>query len=150
MAPDLIFASLHHVLVFSMVAIYAIEVALLKPGLSHDGIVRLARIDGFYGLVATCVVLAGIARLVWGLKGWDYYAFYGVFWAKMAAIALVAILSIRPTIRFRRWLAAAKADPAYAVPGEEVAALRPFLHGQGALLLLVPILAAMMARGVFY
>ncbi len=150
MAPDLILASLHHVLVFSMFAIYAVEVALMKPGLNGDGIARLARIDGFYGLVATGVLLAGAARVIWGLKGWDYYSGYGVFWAKMAAVALVGILSIQPTIRFRRWLAASKADPAYAVTREEVASLRPFMHGQGFVLLLIPILAAMMARGVLY
>ncbi|MEO3386833.1 DUF2214 family protein [Mesorhizobium sp. CAU 1741] len=150
MASDLILASLHHVLVFSMFAIYAVEVAVLKPGLTGDGVARLARIDGVYGAVATGVIIVGIARVIWGLKGWEYYSGYGVFWAKMAAVALVGILSVPPTIRFRRWLAAAKTDPAYSVTREEIASLRPFLHGQGFVLLLIPVLAAMMARGVFY
>ena len=55
-----------------------------------------------------------------------------------------------PTLRFRRWLGAAKADAAYIVPDNEVGAVRTWLGREGLVLLLIPILAAMLARGIGY
>ena len=149
-AADLILAVLHHILVFSLFAVFAIEATLVRPGLGADGIVRLTRFDAAYGALAMAVIVVGFARVFLGLKGWEYYSGYWVFWVKVAAFALVGLLSIRPTLRFRRWLQAAKGDPAYAVPAAEIAAMRPWLHGQGFLLLAILVLAAAMARGVFY
>ena len=150
MAADLILAILHHLLVFSLFAIFAIEMILVRPGLAGAGVARLAGLDGAYGATSMSVLVVGFSRAIWGLKGWEYYSGYWVFWAKIAAFVLVGLLSIRPTLRFRRWLTAAKADPAYAVPADEIAAVRPWLHGEGFVLLLIPVLAAMLARGVFY
>lgn len=150
MATDLILASLHHVLVFAIVAIFAVQMSLVRPGLGAKAVARLARLDGTYGALAMAIIVVGFGRAIWGLKGWDYYAYYWVFWAKVAAFALVALLSIRPTLAFRAWLRAAKTDPSYEVPAGEIATVRPWLHRQGVVLLLIPILAAMMARGVLY
>lgn len=150
MAIDLILAILHHLLVFVLFAIFVVEMVLVRPGLDAAGVGRLARIDGIYGGVAAAVLIVGFARVFWGLKGWEYYFGYWVFWAKVGAFVAVGLLSIRPTLVFRRWLGAARADPAHMVPAAEIAALRPWLHRQGFFLLLIPVLAAMMARGVLY
>lgn len=150
MTADLTLAVLHHLLVFSLFAIVAIEMTLVRPGLAGDGVVRLARFDTVYGGLAGAVLLAGFARAYFGLKGWDYYALYWVFWAKIGAFALMGLFSVVPTLRFRRWLHAARGDPAYAVPGAEIAAMRPWLHGQGLAMVVILVLAATMARGVGY
>ena len=42
---DLILASAHHVAVFTLVALFAAEFALLRPGLGGARVVQLARID---------------------------------------------------------------------------------------------------------
>lgn len=150
MATDLTLAILHHLLVFALFAIFAVQMALVRPGLGAEGVRRLAALDGAYGGISLAVIAVGFARAVWGLKGWEYYSTYWVFWAKIGAFLLVGLLSIWPTLRFRRWLAAARDDPAYLVPADEIAAVRPWLHREGAVLLLIPALAAMMARGVAY
>lgn len=150
MTTDLILAILHHLLVFSVFAIFAIQMALVRPGLGADGVRRLAGLDGAYGGVSLAVLVVGFSRAVWGLKGWEYYSGYWVFWAKVAAFVLVGLLSIQPTLRYRRWLTAAKTDPAHAVPPGEIAAVRQWLHAEAAVLLIIPVLAAMMARNVFY
>lgn len=150
MATDLILASLHHLLVFSIFAIFAVQMALVRPGLDANGVTRLARLDGAYGAIAMAIIVVGFSRAIWGLKGWEYYSLYWVFWAKVAAFVLVGLLSIRPTLEFRKWLRTVRADPAYEVSANDIAAVRPWLYRQGVVLLLIPILAAMMARGVFY
>lgn len=147
---DLVLAILHHLLVFSIFAIFAVQMALIRPGLDGATVKRLARIDGAYGGIALAVLVVGFARAVLGLKGWAYYGTYWVFWAKVGAFILVGLLSIQPTMRIQRWRRAAEANAAYAVPPGEIAAVRVWLMREGAVLLLIPILAAMMARGVGY
>lgn len=150
MTADLILAALHHLLVFALFAIFAVEMALIRPGLGAEGVRRLAALDGAYGGISLAVIAVGFARVIWGLKGWEYYSTYWVFWAKLGAFLLVGLLSIQPTLRIRRWLSAARDDPAHVVPAAEIAAVRPWLHREGAVLLTIPVLAAMLARGIGY
>ena len=148
MIADLHLAILHHLLVFAIFVIFAMQVTLVRPGLDGAGAARLSSIDGVYGLLSLAVLAAGFARAVYGLKGWEYYSTYWVFWAKIAVFVLVGLLSIRPTIRFQQWKKAAKADPAYVVPASEIAATRRMLHLEAVPLALIPVLAAMLARGI--
>ena len=150
MTTDLILAILHHLLVFALAAIIGAELVLVRPGLKQDTLSLIARIDGFYGVLAMLIVVVGAGRVVFGLKGWEFYLTYWAFWAKMAAFALVGLLSIQPTIRFIRWRKAAAADPAFAVPDAEIRGVRGFLHAEAAVFVLIPTFAAIMARGIGY
>lgn len=147
---DLILAILHHLLVFALFSIFAVQMTLVRPGLEASTVSRLARLDGAYGGLAMAVIIVGFARAIFGLKGWDYYSSYWVFWAKVGAFLLVGLLSVPPTLRFRRWLGAARADASYIVPDDEVGVVRTWLGREGLVLLLIPILAAMLARGIGY
>lgn len=150
MTLDLILAILHHLAVFSLFATLAAQMVLVRPGIGADTVRRLARLDGVYGGLAMAVLVAGFARAIWGLKGWDYYSTYWIFWMKVGAFVLVGVLSIAPTLRFRRWAGAAGSDASYAVPDADIAMVRRWLHAEGAILLLIPVIAAMLARNVFY
>ena len=144
---DLILAATHHIAVFSLVAIYAAEFALLRPGLAGPRISQLARIDAAYGAVAGIVVVVGIVRVIFGAVGWQYYVGSQFFWAKMAAFVIAGLLTIPPTLAIRRWANAGAGALDYAPPEAEIVANRRFLHLQAAVLLLIPIFAAAMARG---
>ena len=146
MMLDLVLAIGHHVLAFLLAALLAMEFAIIRPGLRRADLPRLSRIDGLYGAVAAAIIVVGIGRVVFGLKGWEYYVFYPVFWAKMAAFAIVGLLSIAPTIRIARWRRAAGTD---VVPDEEIRMLRNFLKAEAAVFVLIPIFAAVMARGYY-
>lgn len=150
MAVDTILASLHHIFIFMLFAMIAAELVLVRPGLGPDMVRRLAGIDRAYGGLAVAVILAGVARVIWGAKGWEFYVGNHVFWAKMVTFGIVGLLSIPPTMRFIAWRKKSAADPAYAPPAEEVARVRRFVHLQAGLFLLIPIFAAMMARGIGY
>ena len=121
---DLVLAILHHLLVFSLAAIIAMEALLVRQDMSPDTIRLIARIDRHYGMIAGAVILVGIGRVFFSLKGWEYYIYYWAFWAKMAAFAAVGLLSIRPTMRFIAWSRAASANSAFRVPATELAAVR--------------------------
>lgn len=144
---DLILAIGHHLVVFLLVAIFAAEFALLRPGLGGARIGQLARIDAAYGGVATLVIVVGVLRVIFGASGWEYYVGNFVFWAKMAAFLVMGVLTVPPTLAIRRWLKAGKDTPDYAVPNAEIAASRRFIYLQAAILVLIPSFAAAMARG---
>ena len=147
MTVDLILAILHHVLVFSLMAIIAIEMVMVRPDLRGREIGRLSRIDMMYGIFAVLIIVAGVLRVFFGIKGPGYYWASPSFWAKMAAFVGVGLLSIAPTMRIGRWRRAAAADPAYTPPLVEVQGVRRFVHVEAGLFLLIPVFAAAMARG---
>jgi len=144
---DLVLAILHHLLVFSLAGIIAAEFVLARNEMTASTVRRLARVDRHYGMVATLVVLVGAARVVWGLKGWEFYVYNWVFWAKMVAFLVVGLLSIKPTMRFLAWNRQAGADAAWRVPETELAAVRSALGAEAVIFLLIPVFAAAMARG---
>lgn len=146
MFSDFILASLHHVLIFAMMAIIAFELATVRPGLAGPAIGRLAGIDGALGGVAIAIVVVGVCRVLFGLKGWEAYAYNVWFWHKMVAFLLAGLLSIVPTMRILRWRREAAGDPAFVVPDGEIARVRRFVHLEAAVFLLIPIFAAAMAR----
>jgi putative membrane protein len=144
---DLILAILHHLLVFSLVALLAIELTLVRKGLTSATIARLAAIDGAYGAIAGLVLIVGFLRVFFGLKGAEFYFSNGFFWAKIAAFAAVGILSIPPTLRFLTWRRASRADPSFTPSEAEIGSVRRMLHFETVPLVLIPIFAAAMARG---
>lgn len=144
MDTDLLLASAHHLVVFTLVGLFAAEFALLRPGLAGPRIGQLARLDAAYGAVAGLVIVVGILRVIFGASGWHYYVANYAFWAKMAAFLVMGLLTVPPTMAIRRW---AKAGTDYAVPATEIAASRRFIHLQAGMLVLIPVFAAAMARG---
>lgn len=144
---DLVLASAHHLAVFTLVALFAAEFALLRPGLSGARIRQLARIDAAYGAVAGLVIAVGVLRIFFGSVDAGYYWGNHAFWGKMGAFAIMGLLTIPPTLAIRRWEKAGAGLADYAPPTEEIRANRRFVHLQAGVLVLIPIFAAAMARG---
>jgi putative membrane protein len=145
---DLWLAIGHHLAAFGLAAILAIEFALVRPGITAEQVVRLRRLDGFYGSLAGLILLIGILRVTEGAKGQEFYTENPVFWMKMAAFALVAALSVQPTIRIYYWWQQAKGGGFFSAPPDEVAKVRTFLKAEAAIFATIPGFAAAMARGV--
>jgi putative membrane protein len=144
---DLILAIVHHLLVFSLAGIIAAEFVLIRNTLDASTLRRLGRVDRHYGMLAMLVIIAGLARVLYGLKGWEFYVYNWVFWAKIAAFAVVGILSIRPTMRIIAWNRQIAANAAFKVPDDELSAVRRAIMAQAIVFLLIPVFAAAMARG---
>ena len=145
---DLILAIAHHLLAFGLVAILAGELVLARPGIAGAALKRLQTLDRLYGAVAGTLVIVGVLRVLYGFKGPDFYLPNPFFWAKMAAFVAVALLSIPPTLRIVGWSRRARAERGFVPPDAEVAGLRAWLGRELAMFALIPVFAAMMARGV--
>ena len=146
MLTDAVLAILHHLLVFAMAIVLTMEIMVTRRDMGSARVTYLSRLDIAYGAIGAGIILVGIGRVVWGLKGPEYYLVNEFFWAKMAAFAGVGLLSIRPTLAILRWAAAARADAAFRPAGDEVMGVRRFMHAEAMLFTLIPIFAALMAR----
>ena len=140
-------AWLHFVLAFILVGALAAEAFILRLPVTAPVAKLLARVDLFYGASAGLLILAGIARVIWGAKGWAYYQAEPFFWAKMATFALIGIVSIWPTMTFLRWRRAAD-DPAFLAPEAEAKGMRRIVVAETHLIALLLVFAVLMARGV--
>ena len=113
---DLWLAIAHHLIVFMLVAILAVQIALIRPGITAEQVVRLRTIDGFYGSLAGLILFFGILRVMYGARGQEFYAENPVFWMKMAAFALVGLISIQPTVRIYGWWQQARGGAFFSAP----------------------------------
>ena len=145
---DAFYAIVHHLLAFSLLAILAAEAAIAAPGIAGARLRRLQRLDRLYGALAGLLLIVGVLRLAYGGKGPDFYLSNPIFWAKMAAFAGVASLSIPPTLRIAGWTRRAREDASFAVPEGEAASARRWFAAELALFAAIPVFAALMARGV--
>jgi len=145
---DAAFSYLHFVFAFIVVAALAAELFVLR--LPVDGKVArlLLRIDLFYGVSAVGVIFAGIARVIWGAKGYQYYLDQPFFWAKMATFVLIGLISIAPTKAFMGWLKRANADANAVFPEADAKKVRRLVMIELHIFALLLLFAALMARGI--
>jgi putative membrane protein len=149
MAADLVFSYLHFVLAFALVALLAIELVLVQRGLDAAGVRKLGRIDAFYGVTAGLLLAAGFARVYFGLKSPEFYWSSPAFHLKLTVFVLLGLASLPPTIRYIQWSRGLKSGARTAVADSEIAAVRRWLHLEAGLLLLLPLAAGLMARGIW-
>lgn len=141
-ALDLVLAIAHHLLVFALFGILAVEFASVRPGMSAAAAGRVAAVDLGYGALAALVLVVGFGRAIFAAKGWAYYGRNEFFWAKVTTFVLIGLLSVPPTLRF-----VALRREKRAPTGGEVRVVRRWLWAEVALFALLPVFAAAMARG---
>jgi putative membrane protein len=144
---DLVLAVAHHLLVFMLAGVLAFEIGTISMNMKRDEILRVSRVDIWYGILAGVIIVVGFIRANVAAKGWAYYSVNMFFWAKIATFVLVGLLSIVPTVAILRWRSALKRDGAFAPPADAILYVRRFLWAEALLFLLLPVFAAAMARG---
>lgn len=140
---DALLAIAHHLVVFSLVAVLVAELVLASGPPELPRLHQLGKLDRAYGGLAMLALVAGGLRAVYGAKGWAFYAGSPMFWAKLGVFVVTGLLSIVPTVRLIRWQRAGTLPDA-----AQWRNTRGWMHAQVALLVPIPILAVLMARGV--
>jgi putative membrane protein len=147
MFVDWLLASFHHLAVFSLAAILSAEIVLTAGPIDDRTVLRVARVDAWFGLTAAIVLAAGLLRVFFGAKGLDYYFVNIFFWLKMTLFVGIALISVAPTYSYIVWRRRVRADPFFRPPLDEINQLRQVLYVEAGLFALIPICAAAMARG---
>ena len=147
MTLEAFLAAFHIVAILTLVVFLSSQAALCRPEWMNAAVVqRLARLDLIYGITAGILLLTGIARVVWGAKGMGWYLSQPMLHIKVTLFVLAALLSIKPSIEFRRWLKAWKADG--SLPSETaVRAIRRWVMWQAHLIPVIAVIAVFWARG---
>jgi len=144
MIADVQVAWLHFLGTFALAGIIGAELVLYRREMSPSDQRLMKRIDLGYGLSALWVVLTGLARVFWFGKGAMFYAQNGFFWALIGLFVVVALLSVPPTLQYRRW----KAEEPIVIDERRYRHVRLHLALEAALFPLLPLCAVMMARGI--
>ena len=142
------FAFLHHAAAFTFAACLTVEMVLLRLPLTAASARRILVADLIAGGSAGMVLAVGLLRVFFFEKGSLYYAHSGAFIAKMTLFALVALLSITPTLEFLSWRKAIKSGEAPVVGEAKLRLVRRLIHFELAGVVLILLAAALMARGV--
>lgn len=146
---EALLAYAHFVAILSLVVFLTSEAALCRPEWMNAAVVRrLNRVDTIYMFAALAVLATGVMRTLLGAKGAGWYWHQPLLHFKVTMYVVIGLMSIRPTLAFRRWLRALDRDG--SLPAEaEVRNARRWIMVQAHLLLLVPLAATMLARGVW-
>lgn len=148
MTLEALLAGLHILAILSLVVFLASQAALCRAEWMNAAVVRrLARLDLIYGITAVAVLLTGLARVWWGMKGAGWYAHQPLLHFKFGLFVVIGLISIKPTLTYRRWVKTL--DAGGGLPAaEQVRATRRLVMLESHLLILIPIAAVMLARGV--
>jgi putative membrane protein len=145
-----LFAFLHHLAVFTLVAALAVEFVLIRGRLTVENARRIQVADLVCGAAAGIVLIVGFLRVFYFEKGASYYFHSIPFIAKMSLFALVGLLSIVPTLEFLSWRAALKQGLLPVVSPTRMRVLRRLIHRELAAVVFILLCAVLMARGIGY
>ena len=147
MTTEALLAYAHFLAILTMVVFLASEAALCRGEWLNAAVVeRLAKVDMIYGISSIAVLLTGVARTYWGMKGTGWYWTQPLLHAKITLFIVVAVMSIVPTLRFMRWRRNLRATG--ALPTElEIKKTRRLIMIEAHLVALIPLLAVFLARG---
>ncbi len=107
-----LFAFLHHLAAFTLVACVAVEFVLIRQDLTRPVAVRLLATDAVLGASASALLVIGLLRVFYFEKGAAYYFSSHAFLTKLSVFVIVAVLSVVPTMEFLSWRKAVKAGQA--------------------------------------
>ena len=115
--------------------------------LDHAGWRRLLAADSAWGAAALLWLTSGLARVFWGGKEPAFYWGNGFFWLKMTLFVLVVLIESKPAREFGR--ARRELRRGGTLPVVPIETLRRINRIEIALIVLIPFIAASMARGLW-
>ena len=143
MTLELIIRYLHFLAILLVFGSLLVEFVLMKQTLPKKMFKLIGKIDALYGLAILLLFGAGLSLWFWVGKPAEFYSQNPIFILKFVLVCLVGILSIWPTIFFIKNQKGNDEDvvkiPSY---------IRKIILVEVVLLLVVPMLAVLMARGV--
>lgn len=148
MLTDALLAFLHFTFIFLLIALMTAEAVVLRPGMTPPVLKRLSVYDLFYFLSAMAVLATGLLRLFYGAKGAQFYLHNPWFHAKITVFVVIALCSLPPTFAIQRWRRQARSLPDFVPMPAELKSARRWVMIQAHLLILLPLCAVMMARGI--
>jgi putative membrane protein len=129
-------------------AALVLERRLIRPQPDRRDAILMVITDIVYGLAALGVLGTGILRVLYFGQGSAFYTENPLFWWKVGAYMAVGTLSLYPTITYILWAIPLRKGELPLVGESLVTRLKWILNIEILGFALIPLLAALMARGV--
>lgn len=142
-----LFAFLHHLAAFTLVAAIAVEFVLIRQELTLSSARRLVATDAVLGVSAVVLLIVGLLRVFFFEKGAAYYFASHAFHAKFGLFIVLALLSAIPTIEFLSWRKLLKAGQVPQPSAKKLRMITGVIHGELTGIVIILLCAAIMARG---
>lgn len=125
-----------------------VESQNLRKDISLAEAWRVVTADAIYGISAITILLTGILRVIYFGKGSDYYLNSPVFYTKVGIFILVSLLSLYPTFSFLSWIKHLRNNKPPQIELPQLQRLSWLIRGELVGFALIPLLAALLARGM--
>jgi putative membrane protein len=142
-----LFAFLHHLAAFTLVAALAVEFSLIRQELTLASARRLQVADMVLGIAAGLLLIVGLCRVFFFEKGSEYYFHSHAFLAKFSIFIVVGLLSVIPTVEFLSWNKPLRDGQVPEVGARQLRLITAIIHGELFAIVLILLFAAVMARG---
>jgi putative membrane protein len=142
-----LFAFLHHLAAFTLVAALAVEFTLIRQELTLASARRLQVTDMVLGIAAGFLLIVGLCRVFLFEKGSEYYFHSHAFQAKFSIFIVVGLLSVIPTVEFLSWNKPLRDGRVPEVSPRQLRRITAIIHGELFAIVLILLFAAVMARG---
>ena len=142
-----LFAFLHHLCAFTLVAAVAIEFTLIRQKLTLETARRLQATDLVLGIAAAALLCIGLLRVFLFEKGADYYLHSHAFLLKFSLFIILGVLSIIPTMEFLSWRGDIKAGDVPVMDAKTRRRVTIVIHSELTAIVIILLCAAIMARG---
>jgi putative membrane protein len=142
-----LFAFLHHLCAFTLVAAVAIEFTLIRQELTLASARRLQVTDIVLGMAAGALLVIGLLRVFFFEKGAAYYWHSHAYLAKFGLFIVIGLLSIVPTMEFLSWREAIASGQAPVMDAATRRRVTMIIHIELAAIVVILLCAAITARG---
>ncbi len=138
----------HLIAILTWVVFIGSSTALTRAEwLNAAALARLARVDRLAAVGAMAVLISGLARVLWGAKGAAWYLEQPLLWAKLALWLAMVAGGVSASRRIQAWQRVSTSGGGLPA-AVDVAAVRRRLMVASHLMVLVPVLAVCLARGL--
>lgn len=138
----ILFRYLHFAALILLAGAVLIQNMAIKKTISDEDARNLAKVDKFAGFGAALSLVFGLVLWLWVGKPAGFYSANPLFHAKLGLFLLLIVLAIRPAVFLHRLRNTTQGE--IPVPGS----VRLLLRLELALLIAMPVLASLMARGI--
>jgi|TARA_Y100000031_G_C8200029_1_gene375756 putative membrane protein len=137
-----IFRLLHYLAILVLASALIIDNIAISPTISDEDASNFVKVDNVFRISAVLVAVFGLILWLWVGKPREFYRMNLFFQIKLGLFVLAAVLSIYPTFFFFKVRRDAAGET--AVP----ASVRLLMRLKLLLLVIIPTLAYLMARGI--
>lgn len=148
MTASALFAFLHFVAVFGIVATVFFQWLTFGRALTLADAQRIQLADRWYGICAAAVLVVGLLRVYRFEKGSEFYLATPFYHLKLGLFVLVGLLSVYPTIKYLGWRKDTRAGRAPALTARQYRTIAVILRLEVLGLMAVALCATLMARGI--